>query len=83
MSGYTLDDMKYETYEIFMNRLVKSWHPRLIQTFLKSGRSKKINKQSIFSFLLRKDGYIMPIKVFIRSFYSEKYGHAFIGFFTP
>ncbi len=26
LSGYTSEDMKYESYEIFMNKLVKSWH---------------------------------------------------------
>ena len=72
MTGQSLADLKYSSYELILNDLIKQWHNLFVQDFQKSGmrimQEKKLN-----AFIKKKNGYIIPVQMTLRNHYSKTY----------
>ena len=72
MLGYNEEEVKSMTIEKFMPQPIKQKHNHFMTKFNFSGETYIINKKATM-FIKKNSGYVIPVELFIRFYYSVDY----------
>jgi hypothetical protein len=73
-------ELKHRTIEIFLPTMVKQFHSRMVERFKQTGEENVFNRDTN-RFLINKDGYLVPIELNIKYYYSSiNNEHTYIAF---
>ncbi|CDW71672.1 UNKNOWN [Stylonychia lemnae] len=81
ITGFSTIDLKYSSYEIVMNDLVKLYHSKFVSDYNQNGERIMLDRK-VNQFIKKKNGYIIPAQIIVKNHFSNTYGYTFIAFFN-
>eukprot|EP00347_Sterkiella_histriomuscorum_P019049 403343159 len=81
LTGYKWQDLRYSSYEIIMNDMIKQSHSSFVNEFNRTGEKIILDKK-VNQFIKKKNGYIVSVQLIVRSHFSNNHGYTFIGFLS-
>ncbi len=79
--NYSQKDLKHANIKMFMPNLINGWHQEFVADFNRTGINGVLNRNTCM-FVLKKNGYVIPVMINIRFHYSKDYEFTFICFMT-
>ena len=82
MLGWSENEIKGMNIEKLMPMPIKQKHSHFMNKFSLSGETFIINKKATM-FIKRNNGYVIPVELFIRFYYSVENEYTFLAIIKP